>query len=204
MSEIKATIFDQMQQLQILMHRASFHSYMGGVIHNPHRGQGRVLAILKLKPEISQKELGYLLNMSKQALAELLAKLEKSGYITREPAEDDKRVMMIKLTEAGRNAAEDVDDSALEAFRIFDCLTPDELAAFSAYLGRLIRRYEELFPDDDFAERRRMMEDFVTQHGRGRGYAGFGMRTEGPRNGRGWRGDIYWGNYDEDDPDSHE
>lgn len=34
-----------------------------------HIGQGRVLAILKLKPEISQRDLSYLLDMSKQSLA---------------------------------------------------------------------------------------------------------------------------------------
>ena len=93
-----------------------------------------MLAILKMKPEISQKELGFLLNMSKQALAELLAKLEKSGYITREPSEEDKRVMTIKLTESGMNAAGDVGEGAPETAKIFDCLSDEELTAFSGIL----------------------------------------------------------------------
>ena len=172
MSEIKAIIADQLQQLQMLMHRASFLEYMGGRTHNPHRGQGRVLAILKLKPEISQRELTYLLNMSKQALAELLGKLERSGYITRAPSEEDRRVMTIRLTEEGMNAAEDVDDGPMEATRLFDCLDDEELVALSDYLGRIIARYEELFPGEDFGERRRMMEDFVARHGRGFGFRG--------------------------------
>lgn len=170
MSEIKAIITEQLQQLQMLMHRASFQGNLcGGRMHNPHRGQGRVLAILKLKPEISQKELTYLLNMSKQALAELLAKLEKSGYITREPSEEDRRVMTVKLTEAGMNAAGEVDDGAPEEARILDCLNEEELAAFSDYLDRIIRRYEELFPGEDFEQRRKMMEAFMFRHGPGFG-----------------------------------
>lgn len=175
MSEIKATITEQLQQLQMLMHRASFHDFMGaGRMHNPHRGQGRVLAMLKLKPQISQKELTYLLGMSKQSLAELLIKLEKSGYITREPSEDDRRIMTIKLTEEGMKAAEDVDDTTSEASKILDCLNEDELAAFSGYLERIIKRYEEQFPDEDFEQRRRSMEEFMTMHGRGRGFGWFG------------------------------
>jgi DNA-binding MarR family transcriptional regulator len=188
MNEIKTTITEQLQQLQMLMHRASFQGIMGGGrMHNPHRGQGRVLAILKLKPEISQKELTYLLNMSKQALAELLAKLEKSGFITREPSEEDKRVMTIKLTEAGVNAAEDVDDGAPETAKILDCLNEEELAAFSDSLDKIIKRYEELFPGEDFEERRKMMEAFMCRHGHGFGGhqgrpGGFG-ECHGPRGG---------------------
>ena len=185
MSEIKAIITEQLQQLQMLMHRATFQGNLcGGRMHNPHRGQGRVLAILKLKPEISQKELTYLLNMSKQALAELLAKLEKSGYITREPSEEDRRVQTIKLTEAGMNAAGEVDDGAPEAAKILDCLNEEELAAFSDYLDRIIRRYEELFPGEDFDQRRKMMEAFMFRHGPGFGGfpgrpGGFGEGPEG-------------------------
>ncbi len=167
MGEIKTIIAEQLQQLQMLMHRASFQGFMGGSIHNPHRGQGRVLAILKMKPEISQKELTYLLNMSKQSLAELLAKLEKSGYITREQSEEDKRAMTIKLTEEGAKAAEDVDDTVSDAEKILDCLNDGELTAFNGYLDRIIKRYEEQFPYDDYEERRKTMEAFMFQYGHG-------------------------------------
>ncbi|QAT60176.1 MULTISPECIES: MarR family winged helix-turn-helix transcriptional regulator [Tissierellales] len=190
MSEIKVVINEQLQQLQMLMHRASFHDFIrGGWVHNPYRGQGRVLAILKMKPEISQKELTYLLNMSKQSLAELLAKLEKSGYITREPSEEDKRIMTIKLTEEGMKAAENVDDKTLETEKILDCLNDEELAAFSDYLGRIIKRYEEQFPDEDFEQRHKSMEEFMSQHGYGHGFGGFGGHSVH---------DEFHGNHDDD------
>lgn len=168
MSEIKITVNDQLQQLQMLMHRATFSNFGFGKMHNPHRGQGRVLALLKLKPEISQKELTYLLNMSKQAAAELIGKLEKNGYITREPSEEDKRVMTVHLTEEGMKAAENVDYSTSETAKILDCLNDDELTIFSEYLGRIIKQYEEQFPDEDFEKRRQTMEDFMSFHGHGR------------------------------------
>jgi DNA-binding MarR family transcriptional regulator len=143
-----------------------------GMARNPLRGQGRVLAILKMKPEISQRELTYLLNMSKQSLAELLAKLEKSGHIAREASEDDKRVMTVKLTEEGMKAANNVDDETYEAEKILDCLNSEELAVFSGYLGRIIKRYEEQFPDEDFEERRKMLREFMSRHGHGRPHGG--------------------------------
>ena len=162
---LKATILEKLQRLQMLMHRSMFHHF--GRMHNPHRGQGRVLALLKMKPEISQKELTYLLDMSKQAVAELIAKLEKSGFITREPSEEDKRVMTIKLTEEGSKAVTDADDNPFETTKIFDCLNDDEQAAFNEYLERIIKQYEEQFPNGDFEQRRRTMEDFMASHGHG-------------------------------------
>ena len=170
MDELKMTVGEQLQQLQMLMHRSRFGHYMAaGRAYNPHRGQGRILALLKLKPEISQKELTYLLNMSKQAAAELIAKLEKSGYITREPSQEDKRVMTVKLTEEGAKAADTGEDQTSESTKMFDCLNSEELAEFSDHLGRIIKQYEEQFPDEDFEARRRKMEDFMFFHGFGHG-----------------------------------
>ncbi|MDR0569601.1 MAG: MarR family transcriptional regulator [Clostridiales Family XIII bacterium] len=188
MSEIKTTVAEQLQQLQMLMHRTALHGFAGGRGRNPHRGQGRILALLKIKPEISQRELTYLLNMSKQSLAELLAKLEKSGYVTRKPSEDDKRAVTVALTEEGAAAANGFDDEAPEAAAMLDCLDEDELAAFSGYLARVIKKYEERFPDEDFEERRRMMEAFMSRHG-----CGFGHRGERFADCRHDRGDGFFG-----------
>lgn len=166
MSEIKGTITQQLQQLQTLMHRMAFHGFTvnGKEARNPYRGQGRVLSVLRMKPEISQKELTGLLDMSKQSLAELLAKLEKSGYIAREPSENDKRSSTVRLLDAGRKAAEEMEGSTKEVFQIFDCLNEEELAQFSGYLGRVIKRCAEYFPGEDLEERSRRMESFLAKY----------------------------------------
>ncbi|MCL1835733.1 MAG: MarR family transcriptional regulator [Oscillospiraceae bacterium] len=189
MNEIKTRITEQLRQLQMLMHRVSFNSlFTGGRKYDAHRGQGRVLSILRMKPEISQKELTYLLGMSKQSLAELLSKLEKSGYITRVPSDEDKRVVTIRLTEEGRNAPTDDGESEVHGIaRVLDCLSDAELAAFSGYLGRIIERYEEQFPGDDYEERRKQREQFMADfgddgihvYGRGRGSKGFEVHLGG-------------------------
>jgi DNA-binding MarR family transcriptional regulator len=198
MNEIKTTITEQLRQLQMLTHRAAFYGFVDGRARSPHRGQGRVLAVLGLKPEISQKELTYLLGMSKQAIAQLLDKLEKSGHITREPSEEDRRVSIVRLTDEGRKAAVGAEDEAPGSSDVLDCLNDEELAAFSDYLARIIGRYEERFPDEDFEERRHAMEEFMARHGHGRGH-GFGGHGAhgghgcghgfGAHDGHGGRGD---------------
>jgi len=165
MNELRTNITEQLRHLQMLMHRA-YHDITDTSrnAHNPYRGQGRVLSVLKMKPEISQRELAYLLDMSKQALAELLTKLEKSGYISRQPSENDKRVIMIKLTEEGMRSAVDMDEASVDSFhdQVLDCLEDDELEKFDEYLGRLIRQYEGRYPDKDFEEHRKIMAEFLS------------------------------------------
>ena len=179
MDDIKSTITEQLQHLQMMLHRMAFRGLMstGKIAPNPYRGQGRVLAVLKLKPEVSQKELAYLLDMSKQSLAELLAKLEKQGYIAREPSEDDKRSITVRLLEEGRKAAETMDGSASETHQILDCLNDVELVQFSDYLRRVIRECEEYFPGEGYEERRRKLERFMSRRdqngGKPYGYSGY-------------------------------
>lgn len=165
MSELNNTVTQQMQRLQTLMHRMAFHGFTanGRAAHNPYRGQGKVLSVLKRKPEISQKELTELLDMSKQSLAELLGKMEKSGYISREPSEKDKRSVVIKLLPEGQKAVEEMDGNTLEVMHIFDCLEQEELERFSESLTKVIRKCTEYFPGEDFEERSRRMEHFVNK-----------------------------------------
>jgi len=134
---------------------------------DPRRGQGRVLALLKMKPEISQRELTYLLDMSKQSLAELLGKLEKASLISREPSADDKRVTMVRLTEAGKLAGQWDDTAPTQVDQVLGVLSDDELTTLSAYLARLIEQLERSVGGDDIDERRAMMLEFQRRHGAG-------------------------------------
>jgi DNA-binding MarR family transcriptional regulator len=95
-----------------------------------------------MKEEITQKELGYLLDMRNQSLGELLNKLEKSGYITRTPSEEDKRTTIIRLTETGKAVAETA-DSREDDFGLFNCLNDEEKTALYDYLERIITAFEK-------------------------------------------------------------
>ncbi|MFB0920914.1 MAG: MarR family transcriptional regulator [Oscillospiraceae bacterium] len=128
-----------------------WHYRKFGPSGDPHRGQGRVLAILKLQPEISQKDLGYLLDMRNQSLGELLGKLEKAGAVTREPSEEDRRSMIIKLTEYGAKLVgqgRTPDDIG----RVFDCLSAEDRLKLHEILASLFDELETLLGSDEKTE----------------------------------------------------
>lgn len=143
---------EKLLKLQWLIQRQRMQEHMeNGPLADPTRGQGRVLAMLKLQPDISTKDLSYLLGIRQQSLNELLNKLEKNGLVTRVQSEDDKRVMLVRLTEKGENIKQA--DSDFDG--IFDCLDDDEKAEFGKYLDRIIDSLEAalgLEEDEEFSE----------------------------------------------------
>jgi DNA-binding MarR family transcriptional regulator len=136
-------LLEKFNQLTWLLRRGMIgHLRERGPMGAPYQGQGRILSLLKLTPEISQKELAHILNIRSQSLGELLAKLERSGYITRTPSEQDRRGMDIRLTESGKAVSEQEVESTLpESF--FGCLNPEEQTALSDYLERVIKNLKE-------------------------------------------------------------
>lgn len=109
---------------------------------DPHRGQGRVLAILRENQEISQKKLSFLLDMRNQSLSELLAKLEKAGLITRVQSEEDRRSMNVKLTREGEALAKKTEETQNDSSRIFDCLSENDRRRLSDILDHLTDELE--------------------------------------------------------------
>ncbi|WP_206911510.1 hypothetical protein IGL98_002151 [Enterococcus sp. DIV0840] len=161
------TLMEQFLSLQAMMQRYFMKRRREhGPFGNPHRGQGRVLNLLKLKPETTQKELSYLLDMRPQSLGELLGKLEKNGYISREPLESDRRVMVIRLTEAGMAAA---DNSKQEEETIFDVLSESEQESFKIIMSKLLEALEAEIPEEERDFRGPHMRGRHGGHGRGFG-----------------------------------
>lgn len=120
---------------------------------SPHRGQGRILAMLSLKPDISQRDLGYMLNMSRQALGELLTKLEKTGQITRHTSSQDHRVMNVHLTEQGHQEAERLKERQYNYGGLFDNFSETELETLDLLLGQIIDSQTRRHPDEDQIDR---------------------------------------------------
>ena len=111
------------------------------------RGQGRILAALKLKDGIATRELAYVLGIRVPSLNEALSKLENAGYIVREPDPRDRRVQLITLTDSGRALTGQLGEGEPESDNIFEVLTEQERTNLSDYLDRLIVRMHEDLPD---------------------------------------------------------
>lgn len=139
---------EQFFHLQSLMHK--YHHQVDkeyGSFGNPNHGQERVLALLKLQPKATPKELSYLLNMRSQSLGELLSNLEKNGYITHEPSEKDHHVMTISLTKAGLEVANKNEENK-DFYKIFNVLNQEEKVKFSEFITRLSEELDKHVKDD--------------------------------------------------------
>ncbi len=183
MNENNLDLIGQFTRIEWLLHRYHQQNHTHhGPMGDPRRGQGRVLAILKIQPEISQKDLSYLLDMRPQSLGELLSKLEKNGYITRTPSETDRRVMNIKLTQEGKETSEQ--EFSFE--KLFECLDEEEQNNLSSYLRRVIETLEAQFddeqPEQGFDPRERGDNPFDGHFG-GHGRRGFYGGDSDPRGG---------------------
>jgi len=62
-----------------------------------------VLAHL-LRAPMSQRELATACGVTEQTMSRVLARMERTGYITRTPHDDDRRRHVIAITDAGRGA----------------------------------------------------------------------------------------------------
>lgn len=148
--EMNIDLYEKLRRMQWLLHKQHLKTHAaGGPMADTSRGQGRIIAALKMKDGISTKDLSYLLGIRVSSLNELLAKLEKSEYITREASETDKRIMLIHLTDKGREEEEKSQDVT----GVFACLNTEEQAAFGGYLDRIIATLEaELGTEDEREE----------------------------------------------------
>ena len=141
--------------------RVSFHEKLMGLMHSMRmahmfahrkasplqdvrRGQGRILAMLKIKDKMTAKDLSYLLGIRQQSLNEGLKKLEDAGYITRQPSSEDGRVMEISLTEKGRDLKQINNNNA----GVLAGFSDEELKQFGSYVDRLRNAYDEKIEAD--------------------------------------------------------
>ena len=98
----KKDLTKSLLEMYHLLHRYHLMWYgknFGGL--DPWQGQGRILKALHKMHSVTQKELGYILDLRPQSLGELLQKLEMNGYIIRYRSKEDKRAMIVELTDKG-------------------------------------------------------------------------------------------------------
>ena len=147
---------------ELLYHQLSF---LNGILErrnirfdpekkNFTRGQGRILMILKRKDGISTKELSEILNISVGSLNETLNKLEQKEYIKKIPSPEDKRVLLIYLTEKG----EKFHHKKPKDMDIFECLSKEEKIEFHNYLNRLTIELHRIFKEENPEKYERMLK----------------------------------------------
>lgn len=184
--EHESTTLGLLFRLEGLLRRRHFQHHRGhGPQGSPHQGQGRVLALLKLKPELGQKELSTILDIRPQSLGELLTKLERQGLVTRTASEADRRSQVVSLTDEGRQAAEQPAEAPSDGF--LSCLNDEEQGQLAGYLQRLITALEaEVGTEEPEGEGRGFGRGFGGHH-RHHHHEHGGHHEHGREHGRGGR-----------------
>lgn len=113
-------------------------------VHGLTSAQWKPLWMLETGKGSTAQELTCLMNSDAGATTRMLDRLEAKGLITRERSADDRRVVQLKLTDAGREAVRDVpyvlaelNNQALRGF------TRAEFEQFKDYLLRVYRTLQE-------------------------------------------------------------
>lgn len=114
--------------------------YLAGRKSGKHRGQRQILDILAVQPEMSQKALQERLEIEAGSLSELLAKLEEKGFLYRKRDEEDRRRLIVCLSEKGKCACQQDPGAADED--IFAVLGEEDREKLKDILERLLRQWK--------------------------------------------------------------
>lgn len=105
----------------------------------PSMARERLLRMIGEEEGISQKQLAHLFGIRPQSLSELLGKLEKDGYIARHQNENDKREILVYLTDQGRIRSEEVEKERSDRMeQMFSALTEEEKETLITLLNKLL------------------------------------------------------------------
>ena len=106
--------------------------------------QGRILFVLWNKDGISIQELARKTSLGKSTLTSMLDRLEKAGFVKRVPSKDDRRKILIKLTEKDHDCQDLYNKISKEKTELFyNGFTSKEIDAFENYLQRILDNLNE-------------------------------------------------------------
>jgi DNA-binding MarR family transcriptional regulator len=101
--------------------------------------QFSILSVVVARPGIEQGELAHEIGVDRTTMANVLARLEGRGLVTRAVAAADRRVKLVTLTVAGRQTLRKMQAAAERAHaRTIEALPPEQRAAFLEALGALV------------------------------------------------------------------
>lgn len=101
--------------------------------------QGLILIYLcENDEEIYQKDIEKYFNIRRLTATGLLNSLEKNGYITKEPVENDKRMKKIKATEHAYSTVEKIDNHVIQLEKIMlDGIDEKEVKQFRNTISKM-------------------------------------------------------------------
>lgn len=146
-------------------YRELMHTYMGiNRLHRMvlerelnktgvYRSQHQLLMYISANPNVSQKDIARMHQVSAATVAVSLKKLENGGYIKREVDQEDNRFNQICITEKGKAVVEGsiAFFQKLEA-QMYEGFGPEELLQLQGFLDRIYQNLNRLLPETEREE----------------------------------------------------
>lgn len=124
-------------KLETLLHQL-FHKIYLKNRNSGQQTQGKVLKILYRKGQLSQKEVQNFLEVRPGTISEIITKLEKKGLVIRIQDSEDRRKVLLTLTEKGRLDVEAFNQNYQNhVIAYFNILTKEEKNEFIRILQKL-------------------------------------------------------------------
>ena len=93
---------------------------------------------------LTRSSLANATNASLSRLSHVITKLERRGWVCRNPSPSSRRVTLVRLTDDGWDVLVKAAPGHVETVRslVFDGLTPDDVAALERVAGHIVERIE--------------------------------------------------------------
>lgn len=131
-------IIDMFYAINRYLQYKSIQQHKGG--WNTFKGQGKILSILAYHypnhKAMSQKGLQKHMQITSSSLGEQLTKLEEQGLIIRKQNPDDKRGMLVSITNQGLEAYDAMNNSETR-FELLEDLNPEDKTTLKNILEKL-------------------------------------------------------------------
>jgi len=110
-----------------------------------------VLVLLAHEPR-SQRELADACSVTEQTMSRILARMERTGYVTRAPHATDRRKVVLAITDAGREVAVKASDRRPAEAMTTRGLTPEQVEQLRALLAVVARPARGSASPDDASD----------------------------------------------------
>lgn len=107
--------------------------------------QGKILYVLWQRESITATELARETGLAKTTLTAMLARMQEQGLIVQGANAQDRRSVLIRLTERARALKTEYDSVTNEVSKLYyRGFSEEEIAAFEGYLRRILQNLEEV------------------------------------------------------------
>lgn len=118
-------------------------------------GQARILRLLSEHETLTQRQLQDILNIKSGSLSEIVRKMEHDNLISRERHPEDRRNIIIRITEKGRfTCSQNLNLLKEQEKTLFSSLSQQEQAQLCELLSRLLDDWQSHFEHTLFEHRK--------------------------------------------------